>query len=206
MKTIGLLGGIGSGKSTVAQCFVELGASNVDADQIGHEVLLRDDVREAVKKRWGPSVFDENGWIDRAKLARMVFRNSSDNAQALADLEAITHPKINDELQRRFKQFQTDQVPLVILDAPVLLKAGWDRFCDHLIFVDCPWVTRVERVAQRGWSADDLKAREAAQTSLELKKARCDHTIDNSIDQEHVRRQVRDLWRILSPPSEADSA
>lgn len=206
MKTIGLLGGIGSGKSTVAQCFVELGASNVDADQIGHEVLLRDDVREAVKNRWGTPVFDENGWIDRAKLARMVFRNSSDNARALADLEAITHPKINDELQRRFRQFQTDQVPLIILDAPVLLKAGWDRFCDHLIFVDCPWATRVERVAKRGWSADDLKAREAAQASLELKKSRCDYTIDNSIDPEHVRRQVRALWRILSPPTEADSA
>lgn len=198
MKVIGLLGGIGSGKSTVAQCFAELGASKIDADQIGHKVLRRPDVREAVKNRWGSSVFDENGWIDRASLAKIVFRNSSDDVQSLADLEAITHPKINDELQRQFSQFRKEQVPLVILDAPVLLKAGWDRFCDHLIFVDCPWVTRVERVARRGWSADDLKAREATQTPLQVKKDRCGYAIDTSMDHEHVRRQVKDLWEMLS--------
>lgn len=198
MKIVGLLGGIGSGKSTVAQCFTEFRASKIDADQIGHEILLRPDVRKAVKNRWGSSVFDENGWIDRPSLARMVFRNSSESAQALADLEAITHPKINDELQRQFRQYQNDQVPLVILDAPVLLKAGWDSFCDHLIFVDCPWTTRVERVAKRGWSAEDLKAREAAQTPLQVKKDRCDFAIDNSMDTEHVRRQVQDLWETLT--------
>ena len=76
MKVIGLLGGIGSGKSTIAQQLMELGAHKIDADKVGHEILSDEDVRHAVKNRWGEFVFDENGWIDRARLAKMVFGNA----------------------------------------------------------------------------------------------------------------------------------
>ena len=76
MKVIGLLGGIGSGKSTIAQQLMELGAHKIDADKVGHEILGDEDVRHAVKNRWGEFVFDENGWIDRARLAKMVFGNA----------------------------------------------------------------------------------------------------------------------------------
>ena len=93
MKVIGLLGGIGSGKSTIAQQLMELGAHKIDADKVGHEILSDEDVRHAVKNRWGEFVFDENGWIDRARLAKMVFGITEGESSSLADLEAITHPR-----------------------------------------------------------------------------------------------------------------
>ena len=192
MKVIGLLGGIGSGKSTIAQQFMGLGAQKIDADKIGHEILSREDVRQAVKNHWGELVFDENGWIDRARLAKMVFAETE--ASSLAELEAITHPRIRAEIQLRLQQLRDARVKVVILDAPVLIKAGWDYLCDELIFIECPWATRLQRVMKRGWSAADLESREAAQTPLDEKRARCKLSLDNSKDAQHAYRQVEELF------------
>ena len=197
MIVVGLVGGIGSGKSTVARHFVELGATAVDADRIGHDVLCRDDVRQEVKNRWGEGVFDENGWIDRSKLAKMVFSRLPDGKQSLNDLEAITHPRIGEVLQDRLARFRLGNVPIVVLDAPVLLKAGWDRFCDHLVFVECPWDQRLARVSTRGWDSNQLREREAAQLPLDDKRARCDAVINNSQDLQQTHLQIEqlfDLW------------
>ncbi|MEC8864452.1 MAG: dephospho-CoA kinase [Planctomycetota bacterium] len=194
MKVIGLLGGIGSGKSTIAQQLMELGAHKIDADKVGHEILSDEDVRHAVKNRWGEFVFDENGWIDRARLAKMVFGNAEGERSSLADLEAITHPRIRAEIQRRLQVLRDARAEVVILDAPVLIKAGWDHLCDELVFIECPLATRLRRVEQRGWSAADLESREAAQTSLDEKRSRCNVSLDNSKDTQHAFRQVEELF------------
>ena len=204
MKVIGLLGGIGSGKSTIAQQLMELGAHKIDADKVGHEILSDEDVRHAVKNRWGEFVFDENGWIDRARLAKMVFGNAEGESSSLADLEAITHPRIRAEIQRRLQVLRDARAEVVILDAPVLIKAGWDHLCDELVFIECPLATRLRRVEQRGWSAADLESREAAQTPLDEKRSRCHVSLDNSKDTQHAFRQVEELFNRWT--LDADSA
>ena len=151
-------------------------------------------MRHAVKNRWGEFVFDENGWIDRARLAKMVFGNAEGESSSLADLEAITHPRIRAEIQRRLQVLRDARAEVVILDAPVLIKAGWDHLCDELVFIECPLATRLRRVEQRGWSAADLESREAAQTSLDEKRSRCNVSLDNSKDTQHAFRQVEDLF------------
>ena len=193
MIVVGLVGGIGSGKSTVANLFVELGATTIDADKIGHEILRKREVLDAVREEWGKSVFDENGWIERRELAKIVFSNSPDGKQSLARLEAITHPHIHDELASQLELFRQQHVPIAVLDAPVLLKAGWHLLCDHLVFVDCPLDQRIARVASRGWDASELQRREDSQWPLADKRAACDLVVDNSQGVQRTHLQVNQL-------------
>lgn len=190
MITAGILGGIGSGKSTVTAMLVTRGATAIDADRLGHEALREPEVKSAVRREFGDAVFDADGWIVRASLARMVFDDSPEGRRYLAALEAIVHPRISEAIERRLADLRIAHVPLVILDAPVLLKARWDRFCDHLIFVDAPAEQRLARVRERGWSEAEWRRREAAQEPLDRKRALCDTLIDNGSGLERTRAQV----------------
>ncbi len=138
MKIIGLLGGVASGKSTVAEMFQKIGAVVLDADRAGHKVLRLPAMRAAVGGRWGKEVIGPDGEIDRAALGKIVFAPPPDGPRELAELERITHPEIRSRLKAQVDELARHGTQVVILDAPVMLKAGWDKFCDAIIFVDAP--------------------------------------------------------------------
>lgn len=200
MQIIGLVGGVASGKSFVVREFASLGAGVLDADKAGHEALRRADVELAARARWGDAIFtskrDENETrIERSRLAKIVFAPTPEGRAELKYLEQLTHPHIKDLLGRQLAEFETAGRQVAILDAPVMLKTGWNGFCHHIVFVDVPRDIRVSRVRQRGWSDAEFAAREAAQESIDEKRLAADMMVDNSGSAEATRSQVVDLWR-----------
>jgi dephospho-CoA kinase len=199
VPVIGVLGGVASGKSLVAQQLAELGAKVLDADRLGHEVLREPEVREALCQRWGAGVLDDAGEVSRSAVAQIVFSGTADSAAELDFLERLTHPRITARLREQMQRLVRDGAVALVLDAPVMLKAGWDRYCSTLVFVDAPEDQRLLRAQRRGWTPQQFAAREAAQESLEQKRRRADVIIDNSQTPQHTAEQVRRLWQSLFP-------
>lgn len=167
MIIIGLVGRIGAGKSTVAQRFAEHGATVVDADRHAHEALEEPQVIAEVASRFGPGVIDSLGRVDRAALAGMVFGTTADHAASLAALEAIVHPRVRRRLEEVLadaaaRNLSGGRKPAVVLDVPLLIQAGWDDLCTHLVVVECEESVRRMRLAGRGWSPDQITARDRA--------------------------------------------
>jgi dephospho-CoA kinase len=148
MLVIGIAGGIASGKSSAAKCFERLGATVLNADLMGHQVLYEPEVKRQILENWGEKVFNE-GEVDRSALARVVFDPAS-TASELAKLEQITHPIICQRMGSLLAQLELANVPAAVLDAPLMFKAGWDTFCDKIVFVHADLETRRQRVAKRG--------------------------------------------------------
>ena len=187
---IGLVGGIGAGKSAAAASFARRGGAVIDADRLGHTVLEQPAVRAALVERWGPRVRKPDGGIDRRAVAGVVF---ADPAERLA-LEAVVFPPITAAARGRVAAAQADPaIRFVVLDAPTLLEAGWGELADHLVYVDAPRPERVRRVAARGWTDADLLAREAAQWPAEKKRAACDAVLANDGTTDELQSRVDHL-------------
>ncbi len=184
---IGLVGGIGSGKSTVAQTFAALGCLVVDADRDAREVLQRDDVVKEVVSWWGQGVLTPEGRVDRAKVAEIVFKDPAQRTR----LEALVHPLVKSDRLLLIARARQEGRPAVVIDAPLLFEAGSDKDCDVVVFVDAPLEARLARVAARGWSRDELTRREAAQLPLDQKRARCAIVIQNHGSLEALHSLVR---------------
>jgi dephospho-CoA kinase len=197
MKIIGLLGGVASGKSLVAEQFRRLGAKVLDADRVGHDVLFLPGVRDAIRKHFGDRVFGANGEVDRQALGRIVFAPPPVGPRELAVLEQLTHPEIRRRLRLKVDELARNGVAAAVLDAPVMLKAGWDKFCDVVIYIDAPDEVRLSRALSRGWTREELAAREAAQEGLDAKRRRADFVVDNSGSEEYTQQQIERLWRSL---------
>ncbi|HLW66403.1 MAG TPA: dephospho-CoA kinase [Gemmataceae bacterium] len=193
---IGLVGGIGSGKSLVARLLAEHGGRIVSGDEAGHEALRQPEIRQKVVTRFGPGILDEAGEIVRRKLAAIVFAN----VQARKDLEAIVFPWIERKLEQEIAEAKSvPAVRFVIVDAAVMLEAGWDHGCDRLVYINVPREIRLQRLAERAWELSQIEAREKAQRPLEEKASRADAIIDNSGDRAETARQVEALvqkWRL----------
>lgn len=198
MKTIGIVGGIASGKSLVAKLFAELGAGHLDADQAGHEVLANDaEVRQALVDRWGTSILASDGSIDRAAVAACVFA-ASDPAQAARErefLESLLHPRIGVLLKEKTAKLAATGTPAVILDAPLLLEAAWGPLCDLIVMVDTPLETRLARAAARGWDRNEFARRESAQWPVEKKRRHAQIIIPNDGTLDDLRGRVADVWK-----------
>lgn len=199
MVTIGLVGGVASGKSLVAADFQKLGACVLDGDRVGHEVLLFDDVVKQLTARWGDRVLSEDGKLDRSSIAKIVFQGDPKSAeQELAFLESITHPEIEKQLRERISQVKSvGRFPVTVLDAAVMFKAGWDAMCDRIVFVDAPQELREKRAMLRGLESSQFAARDKAQMSVEEKKKRADIIIDNSGPPQKTFKQVQEVWQSL---------
>lgn len=197
MLTLGLVGGIASGKSVVADCFRDLGALVLDADKAGHEVLREPDIIAALKQRWGDRVVDAHGQISRKEVAQIVFAPGKGAEKRF--LEELTHPRIQMRLQQEMAKAQAQSPPprVAVLDAALLFEAGWDKLCDKIVFIDAPRDARLERAVRRGWSAEQFAAREVAQMPLEEKAARSHILIRNVKTLEYVRDVVRMTWNDL---------
>jgi dephospho-CoA kinase len=205
IPVIGVIGGIGSGKSLAASAFADLGAFLLDADAIGHVLLEQSPCRDRVLERFGEDVlapFGETGVrrpIDRRALGRLVFSRPG----ALRDLEAILHPAMRKTFERAIaRESRRGRVPAIVLDAAILYEAGWDTLCDSVVFVDARPETRLARLeASRGWTPDVLAAREKVQGPLEEKRRQADHVLDNDGSPEELIDAARALWpRLIAPP------
>ncbi|MEX2091109.1 MAG: dephospho-CoA kinase [Pirellulales bacterium] len=195
MKTIGLVGGVASGKSLVAKMFADLGAGLLDADRAGHEVLANDpEVRQAVVDRWGPSVLAADGSIDRSAVAACVFAAGDQAAHERKFLESQLHPRIRKLLEEKTSQFAAAGRPAVVLDAPLLLEAGWGPLCDLIVMVDADRDVRLARAEERGWTAAEFARREAAQWPVEKKRGAAHATLANNGDVAALRTAVHEIW------------
>lgn len=194
---IGLAGGIGSGKSTVASVLEDLGARIISSDRLNHEELDSPEVLRQLREWWGERALTPDGRADRAAIRRIV---TADPA-ARKRLEHLVHPRIAARRQSLMETYAADpRVRAVVWDSPLLFEAGLAEQCDRVIFVEAPWEVRLARVMRdRGWTADDLERLEKSQKPLDFKRARADYTIVNNSDREDLRRQVSDIFsRILS--------
>jgi len=195
MRVIGIVGGIASGKSVVAQRLAQLGAAVISADQLGHDVLHEPEVRRAIGERWGTSVLNVDGSINRSAVAALVFSDTPEQAQNLEFLENLTHPRIRRLTQQAIENYRRQGIPAVVLDAALLYEKNWHELCDSVLFVDTPDNLRRERAKARGWSMKQFDAREAAQAPLAEKRQRADGIIDNSRDLQYVHQQVDRWWQ-----------
>ena len=166
MIVIGLVGRIGAGKSTVARRFAAHGATVVDADAHAHAVLDDPDVVAEIAARFGAGVRDATGRIDRSRLADEVFGAEDDQAGGLEALEAIVHPRVRIRVAAAIAEARARDlagpIQAVVLDVPLLVQAGWDSLCTHLVVVECEQGVRQARLAARGWSQDQIAARDRA--------------------------------------------
>lgn len=195
MKVIGLIGGIASGKSLVARMLVELGAGLLDADRTGHDLLAEDpEVRRALCERWGEGVLTANGQIDRSAVARRVFGGDGASKQELEFLEDVLHPRIRARLEEEARGFAAQQRPAVVLDAPLLLEAGWGPMCNVVLMVDSTRETRLTRARARGWTEAEFDKREAAQWPIVKKRGAADFVINNDGSADDLHTAVQAFW------------
>ncbi|MBL9078359.1 MAG: dephospho-CoA kinase [Planctomycetes bacterium] len=188
---IGLLGGVASGKSTVAARFAAHGLRHIDADALARDVAARPAVLAEVAAAFGPEAV-AGGRLDRAALAARVFADPA----ARQRLEAILHPPIRARILADLAAARADGVS-VLLDVPLLLENGLIDQCDVVAFVDVPAAERQRRAAARGWPPGELERREAAQAPLATKRARAQHVLDNGGDLGATDRQVAALLAAL---------
>ena len=189
---VGLTGGIGSGKSTVALLFSQLGARVIDADSIVHRLLDRPTVRSALVRAFGRDVV-RRGRIDRAAVARKAFASQT----AVRKLNQAVHPHVRKEIQKRLAAARKSR-RMVVLDAALLLEAGSHKFCDVLVFVDAPRAARERRVRKRGWKPGELRRREKTQWSVARKRARADYVVRNDGTKTALKKKVERILKKIS--------
>jgi len=195
MLAVGLTGGIGSGKSTVADLLARRGAELIDADQIAREVVEPGQpAHRALVERFGPGILAPDGSLDRPALAGLAFSDP----QALADLNAITHPAIGESMLAR-RQVADGKEGVLLLAIPLLKAAHRDTVrLDAVVVVDCPVEVAVERLVElRGMERVDAEARVAAQISRDERLREADYVVDNGGDLGHLEDEVDRLWQWL---------
>ncbi|MGI6400889.1 MAG: dephospho-CoA kinase [Thermoguttaceae bacterium] len=188
--TLGVVGGIGSGKSYTTAELVSQGAVRFDADAQAKALYETPSIVAKIRNRWS-SVVNSNGTVDYAALARIVFAPTEAGRKELAFLNSILHPV----LLQKYENWLASLVDceFAVLDAPLLFEVGWDSRVDYVIFVDASAETRLRRTIERGWSSDELFKREARQLPLEVKKARADFIVDANRDDSQMTQQIRKI-------------
>lgn len=191
MRIIALTGGIGAGKSLVAQYFSELGARVVDADQLSRVAIERgSEGFDEVLLRFGESIL-RDGDIDRKALAEIVFADPS----ARADLEAIIHPRVRELFSEVVADLEADET--LVYEIPLLVESNAASNFDLVITVEADLEMRKERLRKRGMFISEIERRIAAQASREEREAQADHIITNDGDEDALLRSVENLWEDL---------
>lgn len=197
---IGIAGGIGSGKSTIARMFGDMGCAVIDSDALAREALETPFVKNALRVWLGESVVKPDGSIDRKAVAAKVF---SDPVQ-IKKLNALVHPLVKEMRDERMPGFMADpKVKAIVWDTPLLFEVGYDQECDVIVFVKVPREERLSRLAaRRGWDAGELDRREKLQFPLDKKESVADYCIDNSNSEASSITQARHVFsQILATDS-----
>lgn len=195
MLRVGLTGGIGCGKSTVAAMMSELGCHVLNADKMAHALIAPGEpAYEEVRRQFGPNVLAADGSIDRARLAAVVFAD----ADKLARLNAIVHPRVLRELDRELERLsRIDPHGVAVVEAALLIESGYDQRLDRLVLVTCTREQQLERLTNpafgRAMSREQAEKRIAAQMPLQEKRKLAHDEIDCSGSLEYTKRQVRML-------------
>lgn len=193
MRVVGLIGGIGSGKSEASKILSSMGAHVIDADKVGHAVYEPGTLGfDRVVEAFGTGIVGEGGGIDRKALGALVFSAPGE----LERLNGIVHPLIRAEIERRIDaERQVGQTPLVVVEAAILLEAGWRAIVDEVWVVSAsPEMVRARLHAGRGMSAAEVDARVARQMADADRRAQSDVVIDNDGDRGDLTRRLEDIW------------
>ena len=185
---IGLLGGIGAGKTHVASRLEELGPGQiVDADTLAHRALDNCARDGRVAEDLGPQYVNEDGTANRAALAADVFENPA----LLRSLERMVHPQVLVWIQEAIRKHRgREGPPILILDIPLLIEVGLDRRCDLLWYIEVPEELRLERAGKRGLTPEDIRRRELSQSPLSRKRKRAHLIIKNDVSEAELDRQI----------------
>ena len=196
MKVIGLTGGIGSGKSMVSQFLAELGAVIIDADKVGHEAFKPNtEAWREVVATFGWGVLKPDGEIDRSKLGAMVFGDP----ESLARLNQIMQPRIYDMVMARLEQYRQQRVAVVVIEAPLLIEAGWVPLVDEVLVTVASEETVLSRLRERSMlSESESLARIRSQLSNEERVKHADVVINNEGSLDELRDRVKELWQRLA--------
>jgi dephospho-CoA kinase len=191
---IGIMGGIASGKSTVAKELARRGCAVIDADKIAKQFLRSKDVKKQIRDAFGRGVFDKNGRVSRKKLAEKVFAD----AKAVKAINAIIHPMVFEKTKELIKKYRRQPaVKAIVLDMPLLAEVGWHKKCDKLIFVQCNKKIRLKRARKKGiFGENELKKRENFQISLDKKADISQYIVENNGLSEMIR-QIGKLFPAL---------
>ena len=195
MKVIGLTGGIGSGKSTVSQFLAELGAVIIDADKVGHKAYKPDtDIWREVVAAFGRQILTPSGDIDRKKLGEIVFGNS----ESLSRLNRIMHPPMYALVKTELEEYRRQGVDMVVLEAPLLIEAGWAALVDEVWVTVAPESTVLRRLEEcSGLSKPQSLARIRSQLSSAERIRHADVIIDTDCNLDELRARVGELWEGL---------
>jgi len=196
LKLIGLTGGAGSGKSTAAEMFRELGAAVIDADEASHAVYAPQTPGfDAVVREFGPE-YVRGGQVDRARLGELVFHDDD----ARRRLNAIVHPLVREWMAERTAEADRDGAEVVIHDVPLLFENGLEGLYSDVVLVYAPERVQIKRLVEgRDISEDRARAIIAAQLPIDEKRGRAQRVIDNSGSREVTRAQVKRVWDELAP-------
>jgi len=203
MLRVGLTGGIASGKSTVAGMLREMDCPVLDADTLGHELLEQgQEARNEVVREFGQEILDARGNVDRAKLGQIIFAD----AQKRARLNQILHPRILDVVRKWFAaQGHQGGPELAVVEAALIIEAGYNKELDQVIVCWCPPEQQLQRLVERGLTAEQAQLRIAAQLPMEEKRRLANVTVDCSGSIEETERQViAAVKRLLHPAAPAD--
>lgn len=187
MKICGLTGGVGMGKSTAAGFFLELGARVVDTDALARELVLPGQpALVEIQREFGRAIIAGDGRLNRGELARLVFSD----VRARQKLEAILHPRIRERWQSQVELWRSENVPLAIVVIPLLFETAAETCFDKIICVACSRAEQRARLVARGWTADQIQGRIAAQLPAGQKLARSHFVIWTEGSTEVHRRQA----------------
>lgn len=195
MIVVGLTGGICSGKSTVTAMFRRLGATVIDADQVAHELVEPDQpLFETVASAFGREIVGADGRIDRRRLGAVVFADPS----ARRRLEAILHPAIIEECERRIRQAEVSGTSICLVNAALLIESGWHPRFDAVILVEASKAIQLDRLVEaRGLSRDEAMLRIRSQMPQQEKRRHARYVIENNGALEETARQVKTVWEQL---------
>lgn len=189
IPTIGLCGGIGSGKSTIASCFEQLGCIVANADENAKIAIQTQDIRNKLIDWWGSEILSPDGRVNTSAVASIVFEDEIERRR----LESILHPLAR-KLQEEQFSAADDSTQALVIDAPLLIEAGLDQVCDAIIFIDASTQIRQNRIKEsRGWSIEELKQRETAQLPLDMKRKKADYIVVNESDLDSIKREVEQI-------------
>jgi len=200
MVVIGVTGGVGTGKSTVANIFKQLGAVVLDADAMAHQAMEPKRLAwRHIVKAFGEGILNEDQTVNRRQLASLVFQDE----QRRKRLERIIHPRVLRLMKQQLHRLRRSRrVKAVVLDVPLLVEAGGQPIVDALVVVTAPPEVQRERLKKKyGWSDEETTARMDAQLELSAKVALADHVVDNADGVDTTRTQVKRIWNQLVPLS-----